>query len=99
VHIDDVVRAWLLAWDNSASFGQTYNLATEKRTTVEMLLKALTAACAAPEHPIEYAGGTPGDQHGLVGGIGKIKNELAWSPAVDLRTGIVSMAKSHIGGS
>ena len=98
VYIDDVVRAWLLAWDNAASFGQTYNLGTGKKTTVEMLLKALTAACAAPAHPIEYAGGTPGDQHGLVAGVDKIKNELAWSPAVDLQAGVTSMAKFHIGG-
>jgi UDP-glucose 4-epimerase len=99
VYIDDVVRAWLLAWDNSASFGQTYNLGTGKKTTVEMLLKALTAACAAPEHSIEYAGGTPGDQHGLVAGVDKIRNELAWSPAVDLQAGVASMAQFHIGGS
>jgi UDP-glucose 4-epimerase len=98
VHIDDVVRAWLLAWENKTSFGQTYNLGTGKKTTVEMLLNALTAACAAPEHPIEYAGSTPGDQHGLVAGIAKVENELGWSPAVSLQSGVASMAKFHIGG-
>jgi UDP-glucose 4-epimerase len=98
VYIDDVVRAWLLAWDNEASFGQTYNLGTGQKTTVEMLLNALTAACAVPEHPIQYAGGTPGDQHGLVAGIEKIKNELGWSPAVSLESGVASMVKFHVGG-
>jgi UDP-glucose 4-epimerase len=98
IYVDDVVQAWLLAWDNAASFGQTYNLGTGQKTTVETLLKALTAACSAPRHPIEYAGGTPGDQHGLVAGIAKIRAELAWSPAVDLSTGVARMAQFHVGG-
>ena len=98
IHVDDVVRAWLLAWDNAASFGQTYNLGTGRKTTVEMLLNALKAACDAPEHPIKYVEGTPGDQHGLVAGINKIKNEIEWSPNVELQTGVATMAKFHIGG-
>jgi UDP-glucose 4-epimerase len=97
VFVDDVVRAWLLAWENAASFGQTYNLGAGKKYTVETLLQTLTAACGIDSHPVVYSGGTPGDQHGLVASVAKLENDLAWSPVVDLQAGVASMVNFYGG--
>ena len=32
IYIDDVVQAWLLAWENANAFGKTYNLGTGRKT-------------------------------------------------------------------
>lgn len=96
VYIDDVVAAWLAAWDNPAAHGQIYNLGTGAQTTVEALLQALTDSAGKPDYPVEFAAGTPGDQHGLVANRAKLTRDLGWTPRVDLRTGISRMTQFHI---
>jgi UDP-glucose 4-epimerase len=95
VYIDDVVSAWLHAWGDSRSFGQTYNLGTGAKTTVEALLRNLAESFDAPDYPVEFAAGTPGDQHGMVASIDKLKSELGWAPAWALGPGIAAMVKSY----
>lgn len=95
VYIDDVVQAWLLAWDNSATFGQTYNLGTGAKTTVETLLRCLAGCIGDRDYPVEYAAGTPGDQHGMFASIDKLKTDLKWSPTFDLATGLSRMVEFH----
>ncbi|MEJ0084664.1 MAG: NAD-dependent epimerase/dehydratase family protein [Pseudomonadota bacterium] len=95
VYVDDVVNAWLTAWDNPASHGQVYNLGTGVRTTVGDLLTALTTAAGQPNYPIEFASSTPGDQHGMVADVQKLSRELGWQPSVDLATGISRMTRYY----
>jgi UDP-glucose 4-epimerase len=95
IYIDDVVQAWLLAWENANAFGKTYNLGTGRKTTVEELLRGLIGSFGRSDYPVEYAANTPGDQHGMVARIDKLRNELGWSPAVELSTGISRMVKSY----
>jgi UDP-glucose 4-epimerase len=96
VYVDDVVNAWLAAWDNPASHGQTYNLGAGVRTTVEGLLAALTTAVGQPNYPIEFTSATPGDQHGMVANVDKLTRELGWTPRVDLTTGISRMTQYYL---
>jgi UDP-glucose 4-epimerase len=96
VYIDDVVAAWLAAWDNPVSHGQTYNLGTGTKTTVGALLGALTSAVERPDYPIEFTAGTPGDQHGMVANVGKLQRELGWVPGVDITTGIRRMTRHYL---
>lgn len=95
IFIDDVVDAWLAALDNPASFGRVYNLGSGTRTTVEDLLGSLTAAAGMNGHPVEYGGGTPGDQFGMVADIGRITRELRWTPNWSLQSGLMRMVESY----
>lgn len=94
-YIDDVVQAWLLAWQNVNAFGKLYNLGTGTKTTVEGLLRCLTDCFGNSAYPIEYAPGTPGDQHGMVACIDKLRNDCGWSPAVELAAGISKTVKFY----
>ncbi len=96
VYIDDVVDAWLAAWENPAAHGQTYNLGTGEKTTVAALLDALIRAAGKPNYPIEFATGTPGDQQGMVAGIDKLRRELAWIPTTGLVAGIQRMTHYYL---
>lgn len=98
VYIDDVVQAWLLAWSNPVAHGQTYNLGTGTKTTVETLLRTLAESFGNPAYPIEYAANTPGDQHGMVADVGRLKTDLGWRPATALAVGISAMVKFHTKG-
>jgi UDP-glucose 4-epimerase len=98
VYIDDVVQAWLLAWDNASACGKTYNLGTGRQTTVEQLLRALLDSFGDRDYPVEYAAGTPGDQHGMVACVDKLRRELAWTPVTPLATGLAAMVKSYTDG-
>ena len=94
IFVDDVVDAWLAACDHPAASGRTYNLATGIKTTVAELLQLMKECADQPDYPVEFAGGTPGDQFGLVADISRIGRELGWSPRRDLRAGLKKMIES-----
>jgi UDP-glucose 4-epimerase len=87
-YIDDIVDVWASSLTNEKTYGQIYNLATGKKTTVEELLIALKAAWNAPEYPVVFSDGTPGDQFGIYADISRLKNDLGWEPKTDLKDGV-----------
>jgi UDP-glucose 4-epimerase len=91
VYVEDVVQAWLSAWDASQSYGKTYNVASGKKTTVEHLIEVLKGSVGRQDYPIEYREGTPGDQFGVVGDVSLITRDLNWQPKIDLKTGLDKM--------
>lgn len=101
VYVDDVVAAWLSAWQNPASYGKLYNVAGGQKTRVVDLVEALKQAMGQPRHPVEYLEGTPGDQFGIIGANTLIAQDLHWQPRVDLQTGLnqlVSFEKGRLHG-
>lgn len=94
IYIDDVVDAWIAALNNPAAFGQTYNLATGKKTYVHQLIKEeIKSFNLDPDtYPVKYQGSTPSDQFGLFADITRIRSDLNWSPKTDLITGLSHMA-------
>jgi len=88
VYIDDVIDAFILAYDSPVSHGKTYNVATGISTKVGDLIGELKASLGYRDYSVEYKEGTPGDQFGLVGDIKLIRKELHWEPKVSLREGI-----------
>jgi UDP-glucose 4-epimerase len=98
VYVDDVVQAWLLAWNQQISHGRTYNLGTGTKTTVETLLRTLAETFGDPAYPIEYGANTPGDQHGMVADPARLRTDLGWAPATALAAGISAMVKFHTEG-
>lgn len=91
IYIDDVVQAWLLALDNPAAYGKTYNLGAGSKTTVAELLRILTGCAGSPDYSIEFSGSTPGDQFGLYANIARLSTDLGWEPRWDLRAGLSAM--------
>src|SRR5207244_2027906 len=90
VHVDDVVRAWQLALDGSAS--GVFNLGGGKATTVRALIASLLEACGLPEdHPVDVRTGTPGDQQAMTADMGGAARTLGWEPRVGLREGLSRM--------
>ena len=85
------MMGWMMAFDKSDAIGETYNLASGKKSTVEQVLNALKSACGKPDYPVEFLDGTPGDQLGMVADISKIKNEIGFKPKIDLQEGLQQM--------
>jgi UDP-glucose 4-epimerase len=95
IYIDDVVDAWLSAWENDAASGQTYNLGSGTATTVATLLQLMRQCFGQESYPISYASNTPGDQHGMVAETSKMRNHLGWAPRQALRAGLEQMIRSY----
>lgn len=91
IYIDDVVEAWLAAWDNPQSYGKIYNVASGKKNRVAALIEALKQSMGCPDYPVEYQDGTPGDQFGMVGENARIAQDLDWVPKIDLSEGLKHM--------
>lgn len=98
VHVDDVVDAWLLALENPASIGRTYNLGLGVSSTVGEVLDALKAAWGDPDYPVVFEGGTPGDQQGMRLDISRIKAELGFRPRIGLGEGVARMVADEKSG-
>lgn len=94
-YVDDVIAAWLLALENPVSFCKTYNISTEKKTTVEELLLAMTSSVGKPDYPVVFEGTTPGDQFGVFGSSKKIREELGWEPHQEFVDGMKTMVASY----
>jgi len=95
VHVDDVVRAWRLGLENTAS--GIFNIGTGVGTSVRELLDELLDACGLDRnYPVEETSGTPGDQSGISAEIGAIGDAFGWTPRIDLRTGLADMVEPHI---
>ncbi|MEE9274985.1 MAG: NAD-dependent epimerase/dehydratase family protein [bacterium] len=94
VYVDDVVDAWMAALARPETAGETYNLASGRRTTVRELLDGLLAAFGrAGEDRVVQGEGTAGDIAGSVADISKIRRELEWSPKTELREGLGRMVR------
>lgn len=84
IHVDDVVRANLMAWDNPQMDFQSYNVGTGKTTTVleyAQILAEVMGIDTAPLIPGEYR---VGDVRHTVSGNAKLSS-LGWKPTKGLR--------------
>jgi UDP-glucose 4-epimerase len=95
IYIDDIVDAWVSALDNPKSYGNTYNLASGRKTLVRELVDELIVAwgCDPETYPVEQCEGTPGDQFGIYANIDLITRDLDWQPQVDLTEGLKRMTE------
>lgn len=99
VYIDDVVNAFIQAYDYSKTnkFG-IFNISTGKPTYVYQLLEGIQNALE-DEVTVSIIEGTPGDQFGIFGSSWLAKTELNWQPKTEFAEGMVSMvnwAKNNI---
>ncbi len=90
VHVDDVVRAWVDAIDNPASYGQVINIGTGKPTSVNTLVDVVLHAFGHTRatYPVEYHPAQPGDMRRSAAEISRAQVLLGWSPQVDVEDGM-----------
>lgn len=92
IYIDDVVNAFICAYNRDGSDDKIYNVSTGGKTTVACLIEKIINILN-DNISVEYSGSTPGDQFGIYGDFSKFKNELGWFPKVNLKEGLSSMIK------
>ena len=90
VYIDDVVNAFIVAYNTKNKDFLIVNIANEIKTTVEYLIE-LIKKNINKNITVEYSGSTPGDQFGIVGKLNLDTRFFNWKPIVDLETGIKKM--------
>ena len=94
VHVDDVVDAWRLALESTAS--GVFNIGTGVGTTIRELIAELVEACGLDtDYPIDEVGGTPGDQFAITADISAIGEALGWKPRIDLAAGLRDTVSPH----
>ncbi len=91
VFIDDVVDALLFGLESSTSF-QTFNVGSEKATSVAQLIDEIIAINDKPNDLFEVLniGAHEGDQFGTVSNCEKLK-KLGWKNTTHLKEGLLQM--------
>ncbi len=92
IYIEDVVNAFLCAYNRNGDDDKIYNVSTGEKTTVAFLIEKLIKILNE-DISVEYSGSTPGDQFGIYGDFSKIKDELGWYPKVNLNEGLSRMVE------
>ena len=87
VFIDDVVDAFILAYQDKKNSFKVVNISSGIKTTIENLIFIIKKYLPF-EFTVKYAGSTPGDQFGITGDGSEAKKELGWEPTMDLLRGI-----------
>jgi UDP-glucose 4-epimerase len=88
IYIDDVVEAWWRAATLPAALGQTLNVGTGVRTTVEALLESIRALVPGSGYFVSSA--TPGDQLGIYADTTNLRRWLGIERFTPLAQGLAS---------
>lgn len=95
VYVGDVVNANVLALENTTP--TIYNIGTSKETDVNYLFQRINEF-AESNFPVKHGPPKKGEQRRSVLSYDKIKNELGWTPKVDIETGLratIAYFKTH----
>jgi len=91
IYIDDVVEGLILAATKSEGNGEVYNIASGKETSINELVDLLNNVLGKNIKP-EHVDPVPGDIRFSVADVSKAKQELGYSPNVDLKEGLKRIA-------
>jgi UDP-glucose 4-epimerase len=92
IYIDDVVSAFMSAYNRQLIGYNKCNISTGVKTNIESLIETLVSNLPY-EVSVEYKGGTPGDQFGITGHIEEAERLLGWAPKYTLEEGLSKMVK------
>lgn len=90
LHVDDAVRAWMLAFDHAAeAAGRVFNLGGGPQNTLSLLelMRRLDRGRAR----IAHAAPRPGDQRWYVSNTGAFAEAFGWRPEMELDRGLDSL--------
>jgi len=95
IYIDDVVEGWCRCLVSDFAAGKTYNLGSGVGNTVGNVLACLKQAWGDPEYQVVQEGGTPGDQSGMILDTSCIRQDLGFTAARDLASGVALMVQEE----
>ncbi|MBF0662592.1 NAD-dependent epimerase/dehydratase family protein [Rhodococcus sp. (in: high G+C Gram-positive bacteria)] len=87
VYVDDVVEAFVRAAHAPGSVTGTYNIGTGRQTTVTEVHRLIASLQQDPAPPL-YAEARTGELQAIALDTRRAKQDLGWSPAVDVAEGI-----------
>lgn len=93
VHIDDVVRANLLAAETDA-VGRAYNVGTGKSVTIRELAELIRDAVGS-DSEIVHTDPRPGDIQHSCADIGRARSALGYEPTIDLEAGLRTLVDDN----
>jgi len=88
VHIDDMVEVWIRAWRSESAVGETLNVGSGIRTTVQELTALISNTVG--DCPVETGAGTPGDQFGITASTQRLKEVLDFTASMSVENGVHS---------
>lgn len=98
VHVDDVVRANLLALEGEGITGDAFNVGSGKSTSINELCRVMSDVFGREELEPKYRDERPGDIRHSESDLSKVRNSLGFSPRISLRMGIrkyMNWRKTH----
>jgi nucleoside-diphosphate-sugar epimerase len=97
-YVDNVVAANLLALDAEKAAGRVYNVACGARITLNALLAHLNELLGTDLPPV-YTEGRRGEVRHSLADISRIRDELGYEPAIELREGLRRTAEALLAGA
>ncbi|MGH2651722.1 MAG: NAD-dependent epimerase/dehydratase family protein, partial [Actinomycetota bacterium] len=94
VHVDDIVRANLLAMAERTAAGRAFNLGAGRETTDRTIFDLVRSAVGATVEPI-LAEKRPGEIDRICLDSSRAKADLGWEPAIPLEEGIARTVSSY----
>jgi nucleoside-diphosphate-sugar epimerase len=94
IHVSDIVKANLLALDTKKGVGETLNIGTGKRTSINQLFTILTELLAKPNIQPSHVEERPGDIKHSYATITKARDLLGFEPTIELRQGLDHLLRS-----
>ena len=90
VYISDVVDAWIAAWENSASYGEAFNIGYGADCSIQDLSHYVLEAfnLSEQDYPVQYTHLLPGEAGRIVADISKAREILNWKPKVTFQEGV-----------
>ena len=108
VYIDDVVRAWVTALENEATFGCIFNIGSGRRLTINQLADAVLHAFGQSRSTwdVSYRPARPGEQRHVEADVRRAASAMRWAPTVPFEQGLIDtlawargQAQGAIGGA
>lgn len=98
VHVTDVIEAFMLALENSVTYGKCYNVGSGQALTVHRILEVILqeAGHAPGSYPVQFVEPGPGDPHTTHADISALRKDLGWSPRVAPEDGIRATVRSYV---
>ena len=88
IHVEDIARALRLALEAEVPGGTVLHIASGVETTVAELASLCAAAAGAPDHPVEYRPGRPGEVNRNFATYDLAKQVLGYEPTIAREEGI-----------
>jgi len=94
IHVSDIVKANLLALDTTKGVGETLNVGTGERTSINQLFAILTEVLAKQNIQASHVQERPGDIKHSYATITKARDILGFEPTTELRQGLERLLRS-----